>query len=161
MKSLLSLVLAASLMGPSAALAASAPAPMEKGQAPASAPDDTLHGEEILLGVFEGTLPCAGCDGIRTELTLIMEGEHVFIGRFILRETYLSCVRSETVITGTWTILRGTNLDPDALVYEIYFGDPETRRAYVKVGDNTIRVLDRDGNEIISDEPLHLIRRTE
>lgn len=107
-------------------------------------------GPEVVLGVFEGALPCADCPGIRTRLTLVQENRFTAEGRYRLEETYLDRDAAPRVSEGTWTTLRGDAVDPDAVVYELNPDEPARAREFLKVGERAIRQLDRDFKEIPS-----------
>lgn len=73
---------------------------------------------------FEGTLPCADCQGIRSRVALFNKPGSSE-GLFILSNTYLGANdgKNETFITeGNWTTLKGTTKNPDAVVYQLYKG---------------------------------------
>lgn len=85
-----------------------------------------------ISGTFEGTLPCADCSGIKTELVI---GED---GKFKLTETYMAKKEKQFVSEGE--IVRGEGgrfslTDKDGTV-----------RQY-ELTDNTIAVLDAEGKK--------------
>ena len=85
-----------------------------------------------ISGTFEGTLPCADCSGIKTELVI---GED---GKFKLTETYMAKKEKQFVSEGE--IFRGEGgrfslTDKDGTV-----------RQY-ELTDNTIAVLDAEGKK--------------
>jgi uncharacterized lipoprotein NlpE involved in copper resistance len=90
-------------------------------------------------GTYAGTLPCADCEGIRTELVLGSDG------RYTLRRTYLGKSGTAPVADqGTWKALdaeRGVVLDPN---------DAERRTEYRFSDDTTLQMLGRDGKAIES-----------
>jgi copper homeostasis protein (lipoprotein) len=102
---------------------------------------------------FSGTLPCADCSGIRTELTLTRDasGEPQ---TYQLRETYLGSSSSGGEKTfesaGRWTIERRAG-EPETTVYRLDGGGDEQRaRSFERVSEQDIRLLDRQGNRIDS-----------
>jgi copper homeostasis protein (lipoprotein) len=101
-------------------------------------------GQQV-LGVFVGTLPCADCSGLHTELTLFSKGPNLFAeATFFLRETYLGTREGDKAIesNGEWTIIRGSGNDRNATVYQL---DPDKKnetRYFLKVGDDQLRLLD-------------------
>jgi len=105
-------------------------------------------GPQVVLGVFEGALPCADCPGVRTRLTLTQENRDTAEGTYRLEETYLGRDAVPRVTTGDWTTLRGDAVDPDAVVYELNPDETARSRAFLKVGERAIRQLDRDLREI-------------
>ena len=83
-------------------------------------------------GTFEGTLPCADCSGIKTELVISEDG------KFKLTETYMAKKEKQFVSEGE--IVRGEGgrfslTDKDGTV-----------RQY-ELTDNTIAVLDAEGKK--------------
>jgi len=120
-----------------------------------SPPDSTPS-----LGTFAGVLPCADCAGIRTELTLFAEQPSGRPMRYELRETYLGTRDGDRTFekTGRWTVLRGSASDGDATVYQLDFDQPQTVRNFLKVGDDDLRLLDRNQNEISTPAPHSLHR---
>jgi len=92
---------------------------------------------------FGGMLPCAGCPGIATELTLTRGGVGYAEGTYRLEETYLG--RGPQVTTGEWTTLRGDAADPDAAVYELDPDHPERARHFKRLGaDRALQALNRE-----------------
>ena len=130
-----------------------APPPSKEANSPESVPE-LANGEP--LGLFEGTLPCADCAGIRTVLTLYLEPD-----RYVLEETYLGTrdgdrsVRSE----GRWSMLQGVGDAPDATVIRIDPGKPEGVKSFLEMGGDALELLDREGHPIASDVPHRLVRR--
>ena len=85
-----------------------------------------------ISGTFEGTLPCADCSGIKTELVISEDG------KFKLTETYMAKKEKQFVSEGE--IVRGEGgrfslTDKDGTV-----------RQY-ELTDNTIVVLDAEGKK--------------
>lgn len=85
-----------------------------------------------ISGTFEGTLPCADCSGIKTELVISEDG------KFKLTETYMAKKEKQFVSEGE--IVRGEGgrfslTDKDGTV-----------RQY-ELTDNTITVLDAEGKK--------------
>jgi inhibitor of cysteine peptidase len=54
--------------------------------------------------------------------------------------------------------MRGSASDPDATIYQLDFGRPDTRQNFLRVGDSMLRLLDRDQREITSTAPHSLHR---
>jgi len=100
-----------------------------------------------ILAIYEGILPCADCQGIRTKLTLFDED---FTYR--LEETYLGTPDGDRTAesAGTWTTLQGTGEDPTATIYRLNPGKPEEVRSFLVVNEAEIEQLDRGGRKIES-----------
>ena len=87
-------------------------------------------------GTYQGTLPCADCEGILTRLTLMKNGQ------FKLMTTYLGeDKRNLTDGTFYWDE-SGSNIS-----LKTDQGEPQM----YKVGENRLFLLDRDGNRITGD----------
>ncbi|MEO5787553.1 MAG: copper resistance protein NlpE N-terminal domain-containing protein [Gelidibacter sp.] len=83
-------------------------------------------------GTYEGELPCADCDGIKTVITINQDNT------FTIKETYLGKEAKpyETMGTFKW----------DDKGQKLIFSDPD-RHSYF-VGENMLTQLDSDGNKI-------------
>lgn len=104
----------------------------------------------LLVGVFEGVLPCADCEGIRTELTLYQDVANADNNSYILKETYLGVNTGDTIFTskGKWDVLKGTKADAGASVFFLNYDKPDESKYYLKEDDTTIVMLDKEQNKI-------------
>ncbi len=103
---------------------------------------------------FAGTLPCADCPGIRTELTLHLESPSA--GNYELRETYLdspSAGREQTFTSaGRWSVPAAAHADQPVTIYQLDGGgNAERARSFLRLNDQEIVLLDRAGNRIESE----------
>jgi len=108
-----------------------------------------------VLGVFEGRLPCdevvleftslapfAGCTKIKTRVTLYQDqttgapSTYLFMGTTTVRE-------------GAWTILHGTENDPDAEIYQLQLEHGKEPVFFLKADENHLFVMDRDQNLLV------------
>ena len=101
--------------------------------------------------VFEGTLPCADCNGIETTLTLY-HNKIKNQSTYKLREVYLYQNNDKTFDTyGNWNALKGTQQDPNAIVYQLAVQneDPEDPDVinYLVVDKNTLMLIDDEMKE--------------
>lgn len=143
---------------------ASAPPPAPNPASPNAAESAMPSGEGSAdldrspLGVFEGTLPCADCEGIRTELTLFLQPD-----TFVLRESRLGGQGDGVTITseGPWQAALGTEEDPDATVIQLDPEKPDTMRSFREVGGDRLELLDRSGRRIESKQDHSLKRKVE
>jgi hypothetical protein len=135
-------------------------APAGSAAEPPKAPPAADPGAVTLLGRYRGTLPCADCSGIRTELVLYREAALGAPAAFALRETYLGVAVGERTVetVGKWRIVLGTPADPEAVVYQVAFDRPERARSFLRVDEWTLRLLDRSLGEIESGFPHDLVR---
>lgn len=102
-----------------------------------------MHTSEISVdwaGNYNGTLPCADCEGIETVLTLKEDGT------FELSQKYLGKEEVATTETGTFDWAE----DGGHILLKI---SGETRKFLV--GENQIFWLDNDGNRITGDLEDH------
>lgn len=115
----------------------------------------------VLIGTFEGVLPCADCEGIKMELTLYQDAANSENNSYTLNETYLGNQTGDTSFssTGKWDILRGIKGSPDAIVYFLNYDEPDDSRYFLKKSEDSLLMLDKDQQIVAS--PLHyeLIRR--
>jgi len=104
-----------------------------------------------LVGVYEGTLPCDGCAGIRTTLALYTGSlAEAHDGSFTLRETYVLSQGGDKVLEslGQWVAVQGTATDPDAVTYRLTANAASQSTYFLRVSDDMLRLLDADRREI-------------
>lgn len=124
---------------------------------PTLTPQET--GEDVNMGTFKGTLPCADCSGLVTELTLVRSEPYSGDGTYVLKQTYID--KGPPVETkGDWTTLRGTPEDPDATVYQLDPDKPNQSQYFLVVSPNEIEMLDSNRNAINSPFDYTLTRVT-
>jgi hypothetical protein len=130
------------------------PGAMPEGERP---PLPEMPASPSILGVFEGRLPCheivlaftkierfPGCTKIKSRLTLYQDqatgapSTYLYMGTTTIRE-------------GTWTMLQGTEKDPDAIVYQLHLADSQEPVSFLKADDNHLFMLDRDLNLLVGD----------
>jgi hypothetical protein len=115
---------------------------------------ETPPGSSV-LGVFEGRLPCHeivlkivriepydGCAKIKSALTPYLDqatGEpstYMYLGTHTIRE-------------GTWTIIKGTKSDSEAVIYQLNLEDSQQPVLFLKADENHLFLLDRDQNLLV------------
>jgi hypothetical protein len=113
-----------------------------------------------LFGYFEGRSPCQeivrllnmpgreACIKIKWQLVLFQDPvTHVpttyAIGGFAWRNPPR---------TGKWAITKGYKEDPNALVYRLDPDDPQGFLSFVKIDDNILYFLDKDGELLVGNE---------
>jgi hypothetical protein len=108
-----------------------------------------------VLGVYEGRSPCHeivfeilkitpyhNCLKIKSRLTLYQDqatgapSSYMYMGTSTIRE-------------GTWTVLEGTEDDPNAVVYQIHLEDPNGPVSFLKADENHLFLLDRGLNLLV------------
>jgi heat shock protein HslJ len=108
-----------------------APAPSSDATPPASVPEK-ISPQAALVGVYVGDLPCADCSGQRWRLAL--EADH----HYRLRLTYLD--RGVVELFGRW------RLEADGKLHL----EDDTENILLQVGENRLRLLDQEGQPIVS-----------
>ncbi|TXX75753.1 lipoporotein NlpE [Vibrio cholerae] len=104
---------------------------------PSTASVDAAHNAQNSLdwaGIYQGTLPCADCGGIETELTLNADGTYA------LTEKYLDKEGEPFASQGTFVWNEAGN------IVTLQTGD-QTGRQFM-VGENTLSHLDMEGKVI-------------
>ena len=98
--------------------------------------DDTHTSANSLdwQGTYKGTLPCADCQGILTELSLNNDNTYV------LRTKYLGRDSRSQVENGTFSWNKEGN--------KIVFADAKNKPGHYLIGENRITQLDLSGNKI-------------
>jgi copper homeostasis protein (lipoprotein) len=105
-----------------------------------------------VAGFYVGTLPCADCSGIRTELTLFAHGSTSSgTASYWLKETCLGKPPKDATFEsgGSWMSQPGEG-DPKAIVYRLTEARSRENRFFLKVSDDELRMLDRSGRPIES-----------
>jgi copper homeostasis protein (lipoprotein) len=112
------------------------------------------------IGTFAGVMPCADCSGILTELRLYTEQPSGQPTRYELTEAYLGARDGGGSLSTTnrWTLLRGTSSDADATVIQLDLGRIDARKNFVRVGEDELRLIDRNLKEIPPTLPHSLFR---
>jgi len=115
------------------------------------------------IGTFAGVLPCADCAGILTELRLFEEQPSGRAARYELTEAHLGARDGGGSIgtTNRWAILRGSAGDGNATVVQLDLGRIDARKNFLRVGDDELRLLDRNLREILPKTPHSLFRVSE
>ncbi len=108
--------------------------------------------EAILLGVYEGTLPCADCSGLDIVLRLYAADKFDTRYAFYVRtQTYRAAPHGNVTYSdrGDWAVLRGDAVDPDATVYQLDPDDETRSQSFLlqKNGD-ALTQLDREQKPI-------------
>ena len=115
-----------------------------------------------IVAVYEGTLPCADCAGIRTELTILAPGDQQLeAATFRLHETYLKTRDGDrpALFTGRLMVHQGSASDPAATVYELRPAPVGETRYFQRLNENELRLLDREQKPIRSKLPYTLTRK--
>jgi copper homeostasis protein (lipoprotein) len=105
---------------------------------------------------YVGTLPCADCAGVRTDLALYRQ-DRTPLG-YALAETYLGTREGDRRFerTGRWSLQPSGQ--PDLALLTLDPGLPERERHFAQVGELVLRALDRTRNELPAHLPRSLVR---
>lgn len=138
--------------------------PLQVNEQPDSAPEASTRppipprppGSSV-LGVFEGRLPCheivseftkiapyPGCAKIKWRLTLYQDQTTGTPSTYLYHGT-------RTIREGTWTMVRGTRSDPDAVVYRLQLDNSQQPVSFLKADENHLYLLDRALNFLVGD----------
>jgi len=138
--------------------------PTQVNEQPGSAPEAAIRppippvpAGSSVFGDFEGRTPCheialeftetflyPGCAKIKWRLTLYQDqitgapSTYLYMGTSTIRE-------------GTWTIVRGIDGDPDAVVYQLHLDNSQQPVSFLKADDNNLFLLDRALNFLVGD----------
>ncbi|MBK9319642.1 MAG: copper resistance protein NlpE N-terminal domain-containing protein [Bacteroidetes bacterium] len=98
-----------------------------------------------IVVTFEGTLPCADCEGILTKLSLTPDSS-----LFTLTEVYKGKIEGDTILerSGKYNEISGS--DTSYTYLEFIFNNNSEKLFYRQSGDSTISKLDQFGNIIPS-----------
>jgi hypothetical protein len=131
------------------------PAPPSAG-APATGPAAEAPPGGSFVGRWRGTLPCADCPGIDTELELYA-GAGGISGPFHLVETYAGrpADRNRVETKGEWLAQRGSERDPEATVYRFEPAGGGAARFFLAVEDD-LEALDGQARPLTSRGNLRL-----
>lgn len=103
---------------------------------------------------YSGTMPCADCSGILTDLALQHE-PNASEGTFLLRETYQGKPDSANSFNtnGMWTTSHGSASDPNVTVIELNAeGGTNGSRYYEVLSNGDLQQLDNEQKRIQSQE---------
>jgi hypothetical protein len=133
---------------------------------PGAAPQDTdafsvrVHialgspqlGTAVLVGVYQGTLPCADCSGLDTVLRLYAKGKFDTTYAFYVRtQTYRGAPHGDVTLSdrGDWAVLRGDAIDDNATVYQLNPDDGKSSESLLLQNNGAALVqLDHDQKPI-------------
>jgi hypothetical protein len=103
-------------------------------------------------GTFTGTLPCADCQGIDTEL-ILSGGTNGSARSYTMKQTYKGKPTDKSVVSssGKWFVAKGNKQDPDAVVLQLIPTAGNIDPMYfLQVSDKEVKLLNRQQEEIQS-----------
>lgn len=110
-----------------------------------------------VFGVFEGRTPChevvvevmkitpvPGCLKIKWRITLYQDETGA-------PSTYLS-MGTSTFREGAWTIIRGLDRDPQAVIYQLQLDNAQEPVSFLRVDENNLYLMDRSMNLLVGNQ---------
>ena len=98
---------------------------------------------------YKGTLPCADCPGLDTELILKKAIVDSIDGTFVMKETYLERDVASIISQGTWKTIFSSSKGKPIVIYELNSGSPDSIQYFLKASDDELKMLDKNKNEIV------------
>lgn len=116
----------------------------------------------VLFGVYKGTLPCADCSGLDTELKLYAKSRFdTTYALYIETRTYRGTRNGDVAYSdrGEWAVLKGSASDPNATVYQLNPDRPSESQFYLlRDRGAVLQQLDRELKAISSQMNITLKR---
>lgn len=109
--------------------------------------------------IYEGSLPCADCSEIKTRLEILIDYSNPE-PPFILKQAYIgSKEEDKTAIRhGVYGTLKETYRNNDATVYELNPDKSKETMYFLRINDDTLKMLNREIKGIQSQLNYNLIR---
>ena len=98
---------------------------------------------EIVVEVMKVT-PVPGCLKIKWRITLYQDDTGA-------PSTYLS-MGTSTFREGSWTIIRGMDGDPEAVIYQLQLDNAQEPVSFLQVDENNLFLMDRDMNLLVGNQ---------
>ena len=99
---------------------------------------------------YVGNFPCAGCSGLRTELSFYRHTPTDTSGTYDLITTEIGTNGKPTEIQGTWKTVTGDKSDPKATVFETIPTNSSDIRYFTKLDDKRLMMLSKQMVEMKS-----------
>ena len=109
--------------------------------------------------VYEGSLPCADCSEMKTRLEILIDYSNPE-PPFILKQAYIGSRDEDktSIVHGVYGTLKETYRDNDATVYELNPDKPKETMYFLRVNDDTLKMLNRDIKEFKTELNYNLVR---
>jgi len=108
-------------------------------------PATNKNGDEV-FAVFESRIPCDDCEKIKFALALYEDSKTQQPTTYQMARVYVAKGNDRTINTGTWTIIRGTSLDSQAVVYRLDANAPDEFQYFWVIGKDILFILDQEMN---------------
>lgn len=141
------------LIGSFASALEAEPAPTSSSEIAAAKTEQEVPAGPEIFGVFRGRTPCQelsallhvaaseACNKVKCRLILYQDPS--------TKAPTTYDWRGKTNWTGRWAIVKGTKSDPKAIVYELRPPDPQAFLSLLKVDDNILFILGKDGSPLV------------
>lgn len=114
------------------------------------------EGVKLISVAYKGTLPCADCPGLDTELILKKVNEDSTNGTYVTKETYLEKNVSPVITEGTWKTIFGSIKGKPETILELNPGNLDNIRYFIKVDDSELKMLDKNNVELVGSPSISL-----
>lgn len=113
-----------------------------------------------IWGVFSGTLPCADCSGLQTDLVLFVDTATQHPTSYMLSYTYTGRLNAPIITWGTWSMAQGNAKDPHAQIIVLDADKPGHEQFFLNIKNTKLQMLDKFKSEITSPFPMTLAKQT-
>jgi hypothetical protein len=121
-------------------------------EAPASpVPNLEPPAGSVRFGIFEGKVPCSGCERIKMRLTLHRDERDDSPTVYVLERIEVGHGNERLISRGTWTTAEGSPTAPCATVVTLD-GSPDAFRRYLLLGTNLLLMLDQNLEPLVGND---------
>ena len=99
-----------------------------------------------LRGAFEYRVPCGDCFALKLSLILYHNADTKAPSTYLMSRVHVGKGDDRTVNEGRWSIERGIQGYPDAVVYRLDATAPAEFKSFWAINENLLLVLDQYGN---------------
>lgn len=104
-----------------------------------------------VFAVFGSRVPCSDCERLKFALVLYRDRKTHTPTTYRMARVYVGKGDDRIVNQGTWSIIHGTRLDSQAVVYRLDGQAPEEFRHFWAIGDDILFILDRNLSPRVGD----------
>jgi hypothetical protein len=103
------------------------------------------------FGIFEGKVPCSGCERIKMRLTLHRDEGDDSPTAYVLERIEVGRGNERLISRGTWTSAAGSPTAPCATVVALD-GSPDAFSRYLLLGTNLLLMLDQNLEPLVGND---------
>ena len=104
-----------------------------------------------VFAVFESRIPCADCEKIKFSLVLYRDPENNVPTTYKMARVYVAKGDDRIINEGNWSITNGTQLDLQAVVYQLDANAPQEFQSFWAIGEDILFILDQEMNPRVGD----------